>query len=207
MAVNVRGVFLGCKYAIPAMEATGGGLAARGAVHAADHVDDAVGGIRWMQDAARAACSFTPETLVATPDGPVPIASIEVADTVLAWDKSTGQVVERTVTAVLPHPDDEIARVTINGIVLTTTPDHPFYTIERGWVEAGLLWPGAHVKTTTGSGVVGPIATAPYSGILWDLTVAGAHTFFVGSGEWLVHNECWVNSHPASQMERRGWCE
>ena len=25
MAVNVRGVFLGCKYAIPAMEAAGGG--------------------------------------------------------------------------------------------------------------------------------------------------------------------------------------
>jgi hypothetical protein len=32
------------------------------------------------------------------------------------------------------------------------------------------------------------VTTAPFAGILWDLTVEGAHTFFVGPGAWLVHN-------------------
>jgi Pretoxin HINT domain len=69
-----------------------------------------------------------------------------------------------------------------------TTPDHPFYTIDAGWVEAGLLWPGAKIKTTTGIATVQAVRVRPYTGTLWDLTVAGAHTFFVGHGEWLVHN-------------------
>lgn len=32
------------------------------------------------------------------------------------------------------------------------------------------------------------VTTTPFSGILWDLTVDGAHTFHVGDGQWLVHN-------------------
>ena len=44
------------------------------------------------------------------------------------------------------------------------------------------------MKTTTGVGLVGAIETASYSGILWDLTVEDAHTFYVGAGPWLVHN-------------------
>lgn len=158
--------------------ATGGGLVVR-------YGDDVAG---LAGDAARAYCSFTPETLVATPSGKVPISSIEVGDLVLAWDQSSGTIVERTVTAVLPHPDDEIAKVTIDGELIVTTPDHPFYTLEQGWVEAGLLWPGAHVQSAEGSGVVASIDIELFTGTLWDLTVQGAHTFFVGPGESLVHN-------------------
>jgi len=167
---------------------TGGGLAARGAVKIADHADDAIGPIRYLDDAAQAACSFTAETLVATPDGSVPISAIEVGDIVVAWDETTGQLVERTVTAVLPHPDDEIAQLKLSNGTVVTTPDHPFFTIESGWVEAGRLWLGAHVRTTSGTSVVRSVALRPYAGLLWDLTVDGAHTFFVGEGAWLVHN-------------------
>jgi intein/homing endonuclease len=91
---------------------------------------------------------------VATPDGPVPISTIKVGDIVLAWDEATGKVVERPVTAVLPHPDNEIARVTIDGRIVTTTPDHPFYVEGEGWIEAGNLWAGARIKTTWGSAAV-----------------------------------------------------
>ena len=106
---------------------------------------------------------------------------------VLAWDETSNRVVERRVTAVLPHPDDEIARVTIDGVVVTTTPDHPFYT-SSGWVEAGLLRPGTHVRTPAGSGIVVVVETQAFVGTLWDLTVEGVHSFFVGGGPWLVHN-------------------
>jgi RHS repeat-associated protein len=55
---------------------TGAGAALRAGFRAADHVDDAIGPIRYLDDAAAAACSFTPETLVSTPDGAVPISTI-----------------------------------------------------------------------------------------------------------------------------------
>lgn len=166
---------------------TGGGAAVRVGVKGADNIDDAVGGARWIDDAA-AACSFTGETLVATPGGAVPISSIEVGDVVLAWDELQGALVERVVEAVLPHRDDEIAEVAIDGQLVTTTPDHPFYTVGRGWVEARDLWPGAEVRTTTGKAQVSSVWSRPFSGTLWDLTVQGAHTFYVGPGRWLVHN-------------------
>jgi len=167
---------------------TGGGLAARASIKAADHVDDAIGGTHWLEDAARAACSFTGDTLVATPDGSVPISSIEVGDIVLAFDEVSGQIVERTVTAVIPHTDDEIAQLTLDNGSVITTPDHPFYTSDLGWVEAGQLGAGAHVRTTSGTAIVQSVHVEAYAGTLWDLTVDGAHTFFVGPGEWLVHN-------------------
>ncbi|MEX1172803.1 MAG: DUF4951 domain-containing protein [Chloroflexota bacterium] len=164
---------------------TGAGLAARAGFHAAD---EATGAIRWLDESAAAACSFAADTMVATPDGPVPISEIEVGDIVLAWDEATDSIVERAVTAVLPHPDDGIARLTIDGETITTTPDHPFLTVDRGWVEAGDLRPGDWVRQVAGAGVVDSITTEPYAGILWDLTVDGAHTFAIGTGGWVVHN-------------------
>jgi hypothetical protein len=44
------------------------------------------------------------------------------------------------------------------------------------------------VLTTAGSVAVTAIDIASYDGVLWDLTVGGAHTFFVGDHELLVHN-------------------
>jgi RHS repeat-associated protein len=169
---------------------TGGGAAVRAGTHAAEHADEVVDVGRWFEDAGKAVCSFTPDTLVATPDGAVPIRSIKVGQVVLAWDEASRTVVRRPVTAVLSHADDEITRVTIDGIVIVTTPNHPFLTVEAGWVEAGLLWHGAHVGTAKGPGVVGYVSTTSYSGTLWNLTVKSAHTFFVGERQVLVHNSC-----------------
>ncbi len=96
---------------------TGGGIAVRAGREAVEHADEVIGPIKWASNVAGPACSFTPETLVATPDGPMPISTIEVGDIVLAWDEATGQVVERHVMAVLEHPDNEIAKLTIDGIL------------------------------------------------------------------------------------------
>jgi RHS repeat-associated protein len=133
-------------------------------------------------------CSFTGDTEVATPDGSQQISTLEVGDIVLAWDESSGAVVRRKVTAVQPHPDDEIAQLKLDNGSVATTPDHPFYTLDSGWVEAGRIRPGASVKTAGGTAAVVSVRSEPYMGTLWDLTVDGAHTFFVGEGKWLVHN-------------------
>ena len=41
-----------------------------------------------------------------------------------------------------------------------------------------------------GTGVVTSVEVEPFDGTLWNLTVEGAHTFFVSPGAWLVHNGC-----------------
>jgi RHS repeat-associated protein len=165
---------------------TGAGAAVR-LERAADHADDALGLGRWVDDAAHA-CSFTPETLVAARGGDVPISTLEVGDLVFAWDEAAALVVERHVTSVLPHSDEELTLLTLAGGSVTTTPDHPFYVIGTGWVNAGDLWPGARIMALTGPSEVRSRLTKRIESTLWDLTVEGAHTFFIGPGRWLVHN-------------------
>ena len=46
--------------------------------------------------------------------------------------------------------------------------------------------------------------------MMYNMTVATAHTYFVGDGQWLVHNACpddifWGSQRKANQAARRGW--
>ena len=67
---------------------------------------------------------------------------------------------------------------------------------------AGLLWPGAHVREANGqSGVVGAVTFVPHPQTMYNLTVAQAHTFFVGSGQWLVHNTCPIANRPSVEAK------
>jgi len=79
----------------------------------------------------------------------------------------------------------------IDGEPITTTPEHPFFTQERGWVAAGDLELSDHVRTAAGTfGAVAHITVRRETRAMYNLTVANAHTFFVGEGRWLVHNTC-----------------
>jgi hypothetical protein len=72
---------------------------------------------------------------------------------------------------------------------IETTPNHPFFTTDRSWVEAGSLLPGEHLRTDSGTdAVVVSFTTEATPQAMWDLTVDTAHSFFVGSGGVLVHN-------------------
>ena len=87
------------------------------------------------------------------------------------------------------HDDEVTGYVVIDGEAIATTPGLPFYTAERGWVEARELRVGEHVPSaSSGSGVIENVTWLRGPDQMYDLTVAEAHTFFVGDGGWLVHN-------------------
>nr|WP_044201226.1 polymorphic toxin-type HINT domain-containing protein [Oscillochloris trichoides] len=133
--------------------------------------------------------SFAADTPVQTPDGEKPISDIQVGDMVLAYDEATGSTGAYTVTAVISHSDALQVRLTIDGETLETTPEHPFYVLLRGWVAASDLQPGMAVRRADGSyGAVQAVALERQPQTMYNLTVAGAHTFFVGEEGWLVHN-------------------
>lgn len=136
-------------------------------------------------------CSFAPETLVSTTEGDKPIAEIEVGDTVLAYNEETGEVGEYPVTAVWSHDDDNLLTLTIDGEVIITTTDHPFYTESGEWVVAGELTVGDEIISADGThGVVDAVVLTDGTAEVYHLTVDEAHTYFVGDGAWLVHNAC-----------------
>ncbi len=154
--------------------------------------------LRRAEDAA-AGCirrCFAAGTLVTTAPGATAIERLHAGDTVLAEDPTTGQVEGEPVTAVLRDPVKALLAVDLSdGSAITTTADHPFWVDQGmqlagpGWYEAGHLRPGDELRTATGAhvmvvGLRRDVGTA----VVYTLTVAKDHTFFVGSARVLVHN-------------------
>ena len=48
---------------------------------------------------------------------------------------------------MLVHEDEEILNLIVDGELIVTTPDHPFYTDDGEWVAAGELAVGAEIVT------------------------------------------------------------
>ena len=129
------------------------------------------------------------DTLVATPTGKTAISEIRVGDTVEAYDPRTGVTGPHTVTAVMAHTDPVVEHLVTDTGPIETTPNHPFFTTDRGWVEAGSLAIGEQVRTESRKpATVVSFTVSATPSTMWDLTVDGAHSFFVGSGAVLVHN-------------------
>jgi hypothetical protein len=136
-------------------------------------------------------CSFIGDTEVTTNKGETPISEIQVGDYVLAWNEETGEIDWHPVTAKLEHDDPVIIHLTIDGEEIVTTPEHPFYTEEDGWLPAGELLASMHIRKADGSyGTIEVTRAEESTQRMYNLTVDEAHTFFVGDGQWLVHNTC-----------------
>jgi RHS repeat-associated protein len=159
----------------------------------AGRLDDA-GGVSKFVKRAVGACgpnSFSADTEVATAWGALPIGQIQVGDWVLAYDEASGTTGLHPVTAVMVNDDPVIVHLTLDGELIETTPEHPFYTSEGEWVDAGNLWVGAQIREADGEyGTVGAVQMVHRVQTMYNLEVAQAHTFFVGEGQWLVHNMC-----------------
>lgn len=83
-------------------------------------------------------CSYcvTPETLISTPDGLKMAGEIQEGDQVFSFSLDTLQVETDLVTAIGQRDTDELYEVEVDSKIVTVTGEHPFYTKNRGWVEA-----------------------------------------------------------------------
>jgi RHS repeat-associated protein len=141
------------------------------------------------------ACSFVGTTLVLMADGSQkPIEDIEVGDLVLASDPETGQTIAGEVTHLWVH-GDTVIDLHVDGDVVTTTEDHPFWNAtDHEWQRADQLDVGDLVFGADGQllEVQGLDYRSVREATAYNLTVDGIHTYFVGVGEdtALVHNTC-----------------
>jgi len=86
-------------------------------------------------------CSYcvTPNTLITTPFGLKMAGEIQEGDEVISFSLDTGQVETDVVTAVGQRDTDELYVIEVDSQTVTVTGEHPFYTRNRGWVEAQYL--------------------------------------------------------------------
>lgn len=131
------------------------------------------------------------------------IQNVEPGSLVATRDPQTGKTEFGRVVQTIQRQADALVTVRLAdsktgqaASALTCTPEHPFYVQGQGWVEAGSLAIGNSIVTRAGPPLVvqgvdwqrAKTGTKPYT--VYNLTVEGDHTFFVGSasgGTW-VHN-------------------
>lgn len=144
-------------------------------------------------------CSFAGTTPVLMGDGTrTPIQDVEIGDEVWSTDPVGGESGPRGVTHVWVHRD-EVFELEIDGETVLTTEDHPFWSatdlrFERAdELAAGEWLLGADGERLVVDGRVD--LAAGRQRVVYNLSVAGLHTYHVGPDALLVHN---VHQGPGS---------
>lgn len=143
---------------------------------------------------AGASC-FVGSTLIATPDGEVPIERLKRGDVVLALGPGVGGATTPTgsagrarVTHVKAIERDDVGAIVLsNGVTLRATKDHPFFLADGSLVKAGELERGVALVSRDGAAVT-VVSAGPFDQKerVFDLSVDGPHDYFAGGV--LVHN-------------------
>ncbi|MCP4361917.1 MAG: hypothetical protein GY796_28225, partial [Chloroflexi bacterium] len=168
----------------------------------ADNVLREMGLDRYVDEVVDVICSFSGDTLVSTINGLEAISALDEGDWVLAYDEATGTIGYYPILAIWVHNDPVIVLLTIGGEIIETTPEHPFRTAGGGWVAAGSLQAGDQVQKADSSyGIVEAVKFVYQLQPMYNLTVATAHTFFVGDGQWLVHNICQIHHALSNKID------
>ena len=141
--------------------------------------------------------------------GYVPIEQIKVGDIVFAYNLDTGLCEKNVVTETFSKQTDTLFRLSIEGEIITTTENHPFYCTDlNDWVAAASLNTGNHVLLMDGTSATiassEPVSCDDPVGV-YNFTVANNHNYFVSSRGILVHNRCQEVAREANSAVRNAW--
>ena len=134
---------------------------------------------------------FVAGTLVMTAAGLIAIECIRAGDRVIATDPDTMERAEKTVLETYVRETNEVVHLTINGEVITSTLDHPFYVQDAGFVGAGNLYLGDKLLDTEGNILLVEDMKAEKliePAKVYNFKVEAFHTYHVGANSALVHN-------------------
>jgi hypothetical protein len=77
-----------------------------------------------------------PDTLITTPTGVKKAGEIQEGDQIVSFSLNTLKPEIDLVTAIGQRDTDELYVIEVAGQTVTVTGEHPFYTKNKGWVEA-----------------------------------------------------------------------
>jgi hypothetical protein len=136
--------------------------------------------------------SFTSQTLVATKDGLVPIEEIKIGDEVWAYNEENQTKSLQKVTHLIQGENYKyLVDIGLdNGEVITATDNHPFWELDsKSWLRAEQLSLHSLLLDIHDNNMsIDALKSYREDVIVYNLSVANEHTFFVGSSGVLGHN-------------------
>ena len=134
---------------------------------------------------------FVAGTKIALLDGSFKeIQEVKIGDEVLSFNEELGINEAGVVGDLKQHEVEEVIRITLdNEIIILTTHEHPFYTVDKGWIKAKDLEPLDVCKKLDGSeALVSTVEILKESHTVFNLlNVSENHNFY--ANEILVHNK------------------
>lgn len=148
---------------------------------------------------------FVAGTLVMTAAGLVAIECIRAGDRVISTDPDTMERAEKTVLETYVRETNEVVHLTINGEVITSTLDHPFYVQDAGFVSAGDLYIGDKLLDAEGNTLLVEDMKAeklsePVK--VYNFQVEEFHTYHITKSSVLVHNADDYNTGWSDEITR-----
>jgi hypothetical protein len=141
-----------------------------------------------MPQPPRISSCFAAGTPVRTLDGLRKIESLKVGDQVLSQDVTNGSLSYQPILVVHHNAPDKTLGLTFeNGDRILASRFHRFWIVGQGWVMAKDLKEGNVLRTLGSASRVRTITNGPTVPV-FNLDVAGGHTYFVGQHDALVHD-------------------
>lgn len=172
--------------------------------------------IKAIHAAKRVKCKITRKgcfvagTKVSVEKGFIPIEKVKAGDRVWSEDTRTGKKELKKVKKIFVREKDSIVRLSINGEVIETTDEHPFFVKDIGWIPAGELSSGDLVKLKSDDYV--PIES--YNVIpldepikVYNFEVEDNHTYYVSESKVLVHNDYKNKGRSGKQLKLKDLAE
>jgi hypothetical protein len=125
-----------------------------------------------------------------TAEGEKNIEDIQIGDWVISDNPLTpGELESKQVVDIFSRQVDNVISLYIDGEVISTTREHPFWTPNQGWVAAEELEIGSLLQLEDGQIVdIDLIERVAGNFSVYNFHVDDFHTYFVSSLHILVHN-------------------
>ncbi|MEN1681765.1 MAG: polymorphic toxin-type HINT domain-containing protein [Planctomycetota bacterium] len=133
-----------------------------------------------------------------TPDGARAIEELKAGDLVLSRDEHDDGTAAPTPCRVeeVFVREGRLMHLGVAGGQVATTPEHPFFVKDEGWVAAGDLQPGDRLATAAGDWLpLDSVNPAANWTTVYNFRVANYHTYFVAPPSC----DAWVWVHNAYQ--------
>ncbi|MBN3526436.1 polymorphic toxin-type HINT domain-containing protein [Paenibacillus apiarius] len=132
---------------------------------------------------------FSAGTPVQTKTGFKPIEQIRIGDFVLTKDELTGKTGYNAVVELFQRQAYETYHITVKGITITTTGEHPFWVPGHGWIEARFLKTGDPLQNPEGNPYpIDRIEIKNDRTTVYNFRVEGVHNYFVTELKIWTHN-------------------
>ena len=136
---------------------------------------------------------FTGDTLVTTKEGLKRIDEVKTGDYVLSKDVKSGEIGYKKVNYVYIKNTNRLVQLIVGNEEINTTSSHLFFTDSGWWKSAKNIKVGDRILTDDGElkEVTATIVVELEEPVrIYNLNVEDYHTYFVGTNELLVHNDC-----------------